>query len=84
VDAFQKLIIKIINEPRKVTESECERLLVTLGYKEKKKPGSERVFHKSGSWPITIPTPKKGKYVKSPYIKLMIKYTELEQYLEGE
>ena len=84
MDVLQKLVTKFINEPYQITENECERLLNILGYKERKKRGSERVFHKSGSIAINVPTPKKGKYVKSPYVKRIVKKLELEKYLEGE
>jgi len=84
MSGFLKLVEKFVNEPDKVTPDECCRLLDILGYTEKKKPGSERVFHKKGSSAINVPTPKKSKFVKSPYIKRITELLGLEDYLENE
>ena len=59
MSSLQKLVEKFVNEPDKITSDECCRLLEMLGYKEKKKAGSERVFHKKDSSAINVPTPKK-------------------------
>ena len=75
---------KFVNEPCKITADECCRLLEILGYKEWKKPGSERIFHKKGSSAINVPTPKKSKFVKSPYIKRITELLGLEDYLESD
>lgn len=81
--SLQELTERFINEPDKISPDECRRLLEMLGYSEKKKPGSETVFHKKGASPINVPAPKRGKYVKSPYIKRIVKLLDLENYLEG-
>jgi len=81
---LRKLVEKFVNEPDKITSDECCRLLEVLGYTEKKKPGSERVFHKKGSSAINVPTPKKSKFVKSPYIKRITEVLGLEDYLESD
>lgn len=83
MDNLRKLVEKFVNEPNNITPAECCRLLEILGYEEKKKPGSERVFHKKGSIAINVPTPKKSKFVKSPYIKRITALLELEEYLES-
>ncbi len=80
--SFQKLVWKFVNEPNEITSDECRRLLEYLGYEPNKKPGSETVFHKKGALPINVPTPKGNKYVKSPYIKRIVKLLELEEYRE--
>lgn len=84
MSSSEKLIKRFLDEPEKITADECARLLEFLGYEEKKKSGSERTFHKKGSYPINVPTPKKSKYVKSPYIKRIIKMLGLEVYRESD
>ena len=79
---LEKLVEKFISQPERITINECIRLLNELGYKAKKKRGAECVFHRPSSRPINVPTPKKSKYMKSPYIKRIIKLLELEDYLE--
>jgi len=82
MDSLEKLIEKFISQPERITINECVQLLNEFGYSAKKKRGAERVFHRSGSRPINVPTPKKSKYIKSPYIKRITKLLELEDYLE--
>lgn len=78
-----ELIEKFISQPGKITHEECRRLLEGLGYKDKKRPGSDTVFHKKGCLPICVPIPHKNKYVLSPYIRRIIRLLELEDYLES-
>ena len=82
MERLEKLVEKFISQPGKITINECERLLNEFGYTAKKKRGAERVFHKPSSRPINVPTPKKSKYIKSPYIKRITKLLELEDFLE--
>jgi len=82
VSSFIKLIQKLVYEPNNVDINDVRRLLEYFGYTEKKKPGSERVFHKKGSNPIIVPTVK-GRHVKAFYVKRIVKILELEAYLEG-
>ena len=83
MSAFEKLVGKIVSKPDKVTPSDCFRLFEYLGFKKKKKPGSEIVFHRKGSIAFPVPTPKKGKYVKIEYTKRFIQLLKLEDYLEN-
>jgi len=81
---FLRVVEKFVNEPDKITPDECYRLLEMLDYVRKKKSGSEMVFHKKGSSAINVPTPKKSKFVKSPYIKRITELLRLEDYLESD
>lgn len=81
MSSFAKLIEKFIYNQNKVTISDVRRLADYLGYKEKKKPGSEYTFHRKGSYPFTAPTVK-GKYVKIEYVKRIVNKLGLEEYLE--
>jgi len=81
MSAFQKLVQKFLFEQNRISVADVVRLLVTLGYKEKKNPGSHRVFHKKGSPVIPIPTIS-GRYLKKKYITLLVKNLELERYVE--
>lgn len=80
--SLEKLVRKFLCQPNAITVKDIERLLAAFGYEEKKKPGSERVFHKKGSYPINVPTVS-GKAVKSRYIKRMVKSLNLEEWIEG-
>jgi predicted RNA binding protein YcfA (HicA-like mRNA interferase family) len=82
VSTFERLVKKLVNKPDKISINDVRRLLDYLGFKERKKPGSECVFHKKGKYPITVPTVK-GKYVKSFYVKRMLRILEMEEYLEN-
>jgi len=83
-DSFKDLVREFINEPDKITMDDFNRLLEALGYTLRKKPGSHATYHKKGAPPITAPTPHKGKCIKSPYIKIVVKILKLEDYLDGE
>jgi len=80
----QKLIQKCLEEPGKITMDECDRLLRAFGYEPRKKRGTECVYHKKGSQPINVPTPKKSPYVKSFYVKRFSELLRLEECLENE
>ena len=84
VESIRSLAKKFVTEPDRVTVDDCRRLLEELGYQRPKKPGSHAVYHKNGAYPITVPTPHSGRYVKSPYVKRIVKLLNLEEYLEGE
>lgn len=80
--SFQELVREFINEPGKITPEKCESLLRSLGYEPHKKAGSERAFHKKGTTPIIFPIPHGEKYIKSFYIRRIIRQLDLEGYLE--
>ena len=82
VSSFAKLIEKLVYKQNRVTISDVRRLADGFGYTEKKKPGSEYTFHRTGSFPFTAPTVK-GRYVKREYVKRIVKILELEEYLEN-
>lgn len=85
MDAFQRLLRKFIDEPDRITPEDFKRLLADhLGYREWKNSGSERTFHKKGANPLNVPTPHKGKYVKSSYVKRMVELLNLEDYVEDK
>lgn len=76
-----KLVRKFVDEPHRISIDDVRRLLDDFGYTERKKPGSEYIFHKKGCYPINVPTVK-GRYVKTFYVKRIVKILELEEYLD--
>ncbi len=80
--ALRKLVKRFIDEPDRITPADCRRLLESIGFSLRKNPGSENIYHKKGFSAINVPTPKKGKYVKSPHIKRLVKLLDLEILLE--
>jgi predicted RNA binding protein YcfA (HicA-like mRNA interferase family) len=82
--SFDELAKRFIEEPDRITPDECRKLLELLGYERAKKAGSEQAYHKKNSYPITIPTPHKGKYVKKEYVFRLVKLSQLERYLKNE
>lgn len=78
---LEKLIEKFLYQPNTVTVKDIEVLLEAFGYEEKRKPGSERVFHRKESYPINVPTVH-GRAVKSRYIKRISKLLNLEVVIE--
>jgi hypothetical protein len=74
---IEKLVEKFLSDKTHVTVEDCRRLLMGYGYSPHKKGGSHLSFHKKGSVPITVVTPKKTKYVNSAYVGLIIKYLKL-------
>jgi predicted RNA binding protein YcfA (HicA-like mRNA interferase family) len=82
VSSSEKLVEKFVYEPDRITIDDVRELLVHFGYAERKNPGSHCVFHRKGSYPITIPVVK-GKHVKKVYVKRIVEILELEGYLES-
>jgi predicted RNA binding protein YcfA (HicA-like mRNA interferase family) len=74
----EKLIRKFLSDDKHITMDECGKLLVNNGYVLHKSGGSHRVYHKKGFISITVVAPKGAKYVKSPYVKQLIKDLNLE------
>ena len=81
MSTFKKLVRKFIEEPHKIKIPDIERLLGELGYEERRNPGSERIFHKKGANPITVPTVS-GRAVKVMYVKRIAKILYLEDLLD--
>jgi predicted RNA binding protein YcfA (HicA-like mRNA interferase family) len=74
-----KLLEKFLEDPMHITISDCDKLLCEYGYTLNKGTGSHRVYHKKGARAITIAAPHGTRYIKSTYIKLLIKILELEK-----
>jgi predicted RNA binding protein YcfA (HicA-like mRNA interferase family) len=72
------LINKFLNDQTHITIDACNTLLNTYGYRLKKGSGSHRIYHKNNARAITIVAPHGTKYVKSVYIKIIIKLLGLE------
>jgi len=75
----KSLIDKFHNEPTHITIEDCVTLLTDFGYQLKKGSGSHRIFHKKNARAITIVAPHGTKYVKSTYIKIIIRLLGLEE-----
>ena len=82
MSSFKKLVGKFLFKQSGITINDVRRLADSLGYTEKKKPGSECTFHRTGSCPFTAPTVK-GRYVKKEYVKRIVGILGLEEYLEN-
>ena len=74
----KEIINKILNDQTHITIKECDKLLGDFGYKLNKGSGSHRVYHKKNARAITIAAPHGTKYVKSTYVKIIIKILGLE------
>jgi predicted RNA binding protein YcfA (HicA-like mRNA interferase family) len=74
----EKLIEKFLTEKTHITVDDCDRLLRSNGFEFHKSGGSHRVYHKKGFTSITLVAPKDTKYIKSPYVKQIIKDLKLE------
>jgi predicted RNA binding protein YcfA (HicA-like mRNA interferase family) len=72
------LIIKFINDQTHITINDCNALLNFYGYQLNKGSGSHRIYHKQNARAITIVAPHGTKYVKSIYIKIIIRLLGLE------
>lgn len=82
---FEKLAKRFIEEPDKITQDDCKRLLVDfLGYTVGRKAGSEQAYHKKNYYPITVPAPHKGKYVKKVYVIRLVNLSQLERYIKDD
>ena len=75
----EKLVKKFITDKMHVTIEDCDKLLTAYGYDLRKGGGSHLTYHKKGSRPITVVTPKGTKYVNTLYINGVIKILELEE-----
>ena len=75
MSSFEKLVRKLLS----MMLGGFSLVLVTQSGKN---PGSECIFHRKGSYPINVPTIR-GRYVKTPYVKRIVKIIELEEYLES-
>jgi predicted RNA binding protein YcfA (HicA-like mRNA interferase family) len=74
----EKLIKKFLTDERHITFDDCKCLLSNYGYILHKSAGSHRIFHKKGSGFIIVIIPKGTKYIKSPYVKQIVKDLKLE------
>ena len=74
----EKLIEKFLANKLHITIEDCDRLLAAYGYQLHKGGGSHRVYHKVGAISITVVTPKKSKYMITPYVNRLIKDLGLE------
>lgn len=81
MSSIEKLIEKFLYKQEAIIIEDVRRLLEAFDYREKKKPGSECVFHKKGEYPICVPTVR-GRHVKSQYVKLIVKRLNLEELYE--
>lgn len=79
MDSSEKLVRKFLTDKTHITVEDCDRLLVAYGYSLHKKGGSHRSYHKKGCKTITIPEPKKSRYVLSPYIRQIVRDLGLEE-----
>ena len=82
MSALERLVRKFLFKQNGITINDVRRLADSFGYTEKKKPGSEYTFHRTGSSPFTAPTVK-GRYVKREYVKRIVRILGLEEYLEN-
>ena len=78
-DSSEKLVKKFLTDKTHITVDDCDRLLTDYGYSLHKKGGSHRSYHKHGTTPINIVSPKKSKYVLSPYVNRIIRDLGLEE-----
>jgi predicted RNA binding protein YcfA (HicA-like mRNA interferase family) len=76
--SIEKLIKEFLTNQTHITLEDCKRLLENYGYVLHKSGGSHRIFHKNGFVSITVVAPKGTKYIKSPYVKQIIKDLKLE------
>jgi len=76
VQSDERLINKFLDDKTHITIEDCNRLLISFGYKFRKTGGSHRVYHKKGNIPIIVVIPKNTKYVKPGYVELLIKKIE--------
>jgi predicted RNA binding protein YcfA (HicA-like mRNA interferase family) len=76
--SIEKLIKEFLTDQTHITLEDCKRLLESYGYVLHKSGGSHRIFHKNGFVSITVVVPKGTKYIKSPYVKQIVKDLKLE------
>jgi predicted RNA binding protein YcfA (HicA-like mRNA interferase family) len=74
----KEVIHKFLNDPHHITVDDCTKLLRDFGYDLKKGAGSHRVYHKENARAITVVAPHGARFIKSTYIKIIIKLLGLE------
>lgn len=80
---IDKLIEKFVCYPKTITSiNDVRRVLDYFGYSERRKHGSECLFHKKGASAINVPTIG-GRRVKSVYVKRIIQMLNLEEWIES-
>jgi predicted RNA binding protein YcfA (HicA-like mRNA interferase family) len=75
----KEIINKFLNDPTHITIDDCTKLLCDFGYELNKGSGSHRIYHKKNARAITLVAPHGTKYVKSTYIKIIVKLLGLEE-----
>ena len=75
----ERLIKRFLDDRTRITVEDCDRLLISFGYKFRKTGGSHRAYHRKGDIPIIVVIPKNTKYVKPGYVDMLIKKLNLEQ-----
>jgi predicted RNA binding protein YcfA (HicA-like mRNA interferase family) len=75
----KEIINKFLNDPAHISIEDCTRLLRDFGYELKKGSGSHRVYHKENARAITVVAPHGTRYIKSTYIRIIIKLLGLEE-----
>lgn len=78
-DKRQKLVERILRNPKDVSFSEISQVLEAFGYQCRQPSGSHYTFRKAGTNPITVP---KNKPVKEIYVKNIIRLLDLETWHE--
>ena len=79
MEGNEKLVHKFLTDRMRITVEDCDRILNAYGYELHKHGGSHRSYHKKGTTRINIVSPKKSKYLVSPYVKRIIKDLKLEE-----
>ncbi|WP_123052781.1 hypothetical protein [Clostridium sp. JN-1] len=74
---FEKLIMKLKNNPKNARFEELEKILNILGYimNQTNKGSSHYVFRKKGAYSITIPY---AKPINQAYVKLVLEVLKNE------
>ena len=79
---LEKLVEEFLKEPPELSFDDVVSLLEAFGYVERKPGGgSHRVFVKSGTRPVIVPTIR-GRKVKRVYIRRIIDILGLEEWYE--
>ena len=81
MSSIRKLVGKFLSNQNAIEINDVRRLLNLFEYEERRKPGSECIFHKKGAYPINVPTVQ-GRHVKSIYVKRIVKLLSLEEWYE--
>lgn len=75
----EKLVRKFLTDKMHITVEDCDQLLTDYGYSLHKKGGSHRSYHKYGTTPINIVSPKKSRYILIAYVNRIIKDLGVEE-----